>query len=68
MGRIQLLCSDGDRGIARLRINAKSFFGHAGLADQSAQVDLDGTQYGELEVEEGDDVAVPQRVQPRRSP
>ena len=36
-----------------------------GLAHQPAQVDLHRAQHGELEVEEGDHLAVPQRVHQR---
>ena len=39
--------------------------GDEGLAHQPAQVDLDRAEHGELEVEQGDDLAVPQGVHQR---
>ncbi len=62
MNRIHVTSGDRHRDIACLRINTLAFLGYAGLAHQSAQVDLDRTENRELKVQQGDDLAVPERV------
>ncbi|GAB3837397.1 hypothetical protein HDA39_008331 [Kribbella italica] len=62
MNRIHVTSGDLQRGRACFRIDALAFLGYAGLAHQSAQVDLDRTEHGELKVQQSDDLAVPQGV------
>src|ERR1700704_166578 len=55
---IPLTSCDGERGRAGVVVGPLLVLGYEGLAHQPAQVDLDWAQHGELEVEEGDQLAV----------
>src|SRR5256714_9054273 len=61
---IQLASSDVERGSAGVRVDARTVVGHE-VGHEPTQVDLGWAEQGELEVEQGDDVAVPQRVHQR---
>src|SRR3954470_15088721 len=62
MDWIAMTNSDGKCGSGCIRVAAVSVVGHEGLSHQPAQVDLDRAEHGELEIEESDDLAVPQGV------
>ena len=59
---------DGKRGSTGIRVGPLPILGHEALAHQATQIDLPGAEEGELEVEEGDDLAVPQGVHQREVP
>ena len=59
MNRIHMTSGDFNGGVACFRINSMAIVGYAGLTYQPAQVDLDGTEHGELKVQQGDDLSVP---------
>ena len=65
MDWIPFTSCDGERGRAGVVVGPLPILGYEGLAHQPAQVDLHRAQHGELEVEEGDHLAVPQRVHRR---
>ena len=56
---IQLASSDVEHGSAGVRVEARTVLGNEGVGREPAQVDLGGAEQGELEVEQGDDVARP---------
>src|SRR3954470_7932225 len=62
MDWIAMTNSNGECGSGCIRVGAVSGGGHERLGHQPAQVDLDRTEHGEFEIEESDDLAVPQRV------
>src|SRR4051812_725098 len=56
---------EGYRRRARIRVSARSILGHEAFGQQATKVDLDWAEQGELEVEESDDLTVPQGVHQR---
>src|SRR2546423_4341572 len=61
---IQLASSDVERGSAGVRVEARTVLGNE-VGHEPAQVDLGGAAQGEIEVEQGGDVAVPQGAHQR---